>query len=317
MGKLLFVNFSQLRSFFAVAQEMSFTKAARALNIGQPTLTVQVRELEKTYDVELFRRTPRGLELTEIGSSLHRVARQIFRLEEEAVEVLKAARDELSGKLRVGTVGPCFVMKLLSAFNKRYPLVQVSIDSDNSDAVVQRVVDVELDVAVVGSSPEDARLSSLRLGSHEVILFVHADHPWADRNALPLDQLDGQRLIMREPGSMTRRALEEILVQQHVAPRVVMEVSREAVREAVAERLGIGITSEAEFRPEPHLRALRIVDHKAYTHSDLICLRARQDTRQIAAFFDCTRNLLTEAEAALIPDNRPALLLQHNASAAL
>ncbi len=154
MGKLLFVNFNQLRSFFAVAQEMSFTKAARVLNIGQPTLTVQVRALEKTYDVELFHRTPRGLELTDIGVSLYRVTRQIFGLEEEAVEVLRAARHELSGKLRIGTVGPCFVMKLLSAFNNRYPLVQVTITSDNSDAVVQRVLDVELDVAVVGSGPE-------------------------------------------------------------------------------------------------------------------------------------------------------------------
>ncbi len=94
-----------------------------------------------------------------------------------------------------------------------------------------------------------------------------------------------------------------------------MEVSREAVREAVAEGLGIGITSEAEFRPEPQLKAFRIADHKAYTHSDLICLRARQDTRQIAAFLDCTRRLMGEAEAVLVPNKRAQLLLP-NISAA-
>jgi aminoethylphosphonate catabolism LysR family transcriptional regulator len=309
---LLFVNFNQLRSFFAVAQEMSFTRAARALNIGQPTLTVQVRALEKIYDVELFHRTPRGLELTDTGSALYRVARQIFRLEEEAVEVLSAGRNELSGKLRVGTVGPCFVMKLLAAFNKTYPLVQVSIDSDNSDAVVQRVLDVELDVAVVGSAEDDPRLLTLRLGSHEVIFFVNADHPWADRGAIPLHQMDGQRLIMREFGSVTRRALEDVLDAQRVAPKIVMEVSREAVREAVSEGLGIGIMSEAEFRPELGLRPLRISDHKAYTYSDLVCLRARQDTRQVAAFFECTRKLLQEAEAVL----QPARLALPGASAA-
>ena len=60
MGSLPFVNFAQLRSFYAVAQELSFTRAAKLLNVGQPTLTVQVRALEKTYDVELFLRKPRG-----------------------------------------------------------------------------------------------------------------------------------------------------------------------------------------------------------------------------------------------------------------
>ena len=113
---------------------------------------------------------------------------------------------------------------------------------------------------------------------------------------------------MREPGSMTRRALEEVLDAQRVAPRVVMEVSREAVREAVAEGLGIGIMSEAEFRPEPNLRALRIADIKAHTNSDLICLRARQETRQVAAFFDCTRQFISEAEALLQPVVHPQLL---------
>ena len=284
MGKLLFVNFSQLRSFYVVGQELSFTRAAKVLNIGQPTLTVQVRALEKQYNVALFHRSPRGLQFTEAGEALFAVARQIFRLEEEAVEILSTARDELSGKLRVGTVGPSFVMKLLARFSGHYPLVQVSITSDNSDIVLQRILDFSLDVAVVGDPGPDPRLVSLRLGSHEVMLFVNQAHPWAGKHQISLQHLDGQRLIMREPGSMTRRALEDVLSKEGVRPKVVMEVSREAVREAVLEGLGIGIVSEAEIRPDKELRPFRIADHKAFTQSHLICLKSRMNTRAVSAF---------------------------------
>lgn len=289
MSKLLFVNFNQLRSFYAVAQEMSFTRAARMLNIGQPTLTVQVKALEKTYNAELFSRSPRGIELTDTGAALFRIARQIFHLEEEAVDILTAARDELTGRLRVGTVGPTFVMKLLSAFTSRYPRVQFSLTSDNSDAIVQRVLEFDLDVGVVGSRPDDPRLTSMRLSSHEIVLFVHADHPWAERGAVMLAELADQRLINREPGSMTRRALEEVLFAADVRPRVVMEVTRDAVHEAVKQGLGIGICAELEFRPDPFLRMVRIADKKAFTHSDLIYLRARSDKRQLQAFLGCAR----------------------------
>jgi aminoethylphosphonate catabolism LysR family transcriptional regulator len=294
MGSLPFVNFSQLRSFYAVAQEMSFTKAAKVLNIGQPTLTVQVRALERAYNVELFLRKPRGLELTDTGRALFNIVHQIFQLEEEAVEMLRSTRNELGGRLRIGTVGASFVMKLLAAFNRRHPLVQVTIDSNNSDAVVQSILDLTLDVAVVGWHGSDPRMTSLHLGTHEVIFFVNADHPWADKKSLPLHQLDGQRLVMREPGSMTRRALEEMLVRHSVKPKIVMEVSRDAVREAVAEGLGIGIISESEFRPEPHLRSFRLSDHKVYTHAYLIALKARREVQQISAFFAAARSLITE-----------------------
>ena len=105
MPNIRYVNFNQLRSFFAVAKELSFTVAAKTLNVGQPTITTQVRMLEEDYGVELFHRLPKGIVLTEHGQALYAIARQIFRLEEEAVELLDAARGVVTGHLRVGTVG--------------------------------------------------------------------------------------------------------------------------------------------------------------------------------------------------------------------
>lgn len=285
-NKLEFVNFSQLRSFYAVARELSFTKAADLLRIGQPTVTVQVKSLEETFNVQLFLRSPRGLQLTDTGKALLTVARQIFALEEQAVGILRSDGKNISGKLRVGTVGPFFVMELLSAFHARYPLAQVSLESGNSDVIYNKLINYDVDVAIIGRDYGDPRLDLIQLGRHEVIVFVNRDHPWAGRRHIELSELDGQRMIFREPGSMTRYALEEVLAKQRIRPSVVMEVARDGVREAVAAGLGAGIVSATEFQPDDRLTALPIADHKPFTESYVACLRVRQDLRPIKAFMD-------------------------------
>ena len=289
-NKLHFVNFSQLRSFYAVARELSFTKAAELLHIGQPTVTTQVKALEETYDVQLFLRSPRGLKLTDAGEALLTVARQIFSLEDQAVGILQAEGNQISGKLRVGTVGPFFVMELLSAFNAKYPLMQVFLESGNSDLVYGKLLNYEVDVAIIGRDYEDPRLDLIQLGRHEVIIFVHKDHPWGGRQEIELEELDGQRLIVREPGSMTRRALEAVLDQNRVRPKVVMEISRDAVREAVAAGLGAGVVSRTEFVPDGRLTALPISDHKPFTESYAACLKLRRALRPIDAFMQLVQH---------------------------
>lgn len=284
--RLPFVNFNHLRSFYAVAQEMSFTRAAKVLHIGQPTLTVQVRALEERYGVELFLRSARGLQLSTMGEALFAIARQIFIYEEQAVELLRATNEQVVGQLRVGTVGPFFVMKLLAGFRRHCPLVQVRLDSDNSDGTMRKILESVTDVAVTGSPTDDPRLYASKLGSHEILIFVNREHPWAQFDAIHLRQLDGQPMIMREAGSMTRSAFEAELARHGVKPSVVMEVPRDGVREAVVEGLGIGIVSEAEYRAHEDLHALRISDFPSFTESFVVCLRARRFSRPIAAFIE-------------------------------
>lgn len=298
VNKLHFVNFSQLRSFYAVGRELSFTKAAELLCIGQPTVTTQVKTLEETYNVQLFLRSPRGLKLTDAGEALLTVARQIFSLEEQAVGILRAEGNQISGKLRVGTVGPFFVMELLSAFHAQYPLVQVSLESGNSDLIYNKLLNYEVDVAIIGRDYEDARLDLVHLGSHEVMIFVNRDHPWGGRQQIDLEELDGQRMIFREPGSMTRRALEVVLEQQRIRPNVVMEIPRDGVREAVAFGLGAGIVSKTEFQPDDRLTPLTIADHKPFTQSFATCLKGRQTLRPIQAFMSLVTERAANAQKA-------------------
>lgn len=296
-NRLQYVNFSQLRSFHAVAQERSFTKAAGMLSIGQSTLTVQVRALEESYGVELFLRSSRGLQLSKIGQALFEITKHIFVLEEQAVELLRASGDAVGGQLRVGTVGPFFVMKLLAQYQARYPLIQVSIDSDNSEGVVRKILDSLTDVAVTGSRVDEPRLFYSHLGSHEILAVVNRRHPWARLEGIELADFEGEGVIMREKGSMTRSAFEETLARQGVRPKVVMEVSRDAVREAVIEGLGVGLVSEAEFQAHEGLRALRIVDHPSHTQSYVVCLASRRNAKPIALFVELAEALARSASA--------------------
>jgi DNA-binding transcriptional LysR family regulator len=115
-----YINLNQLRSFFAVAEHRSFTRAARHLNVGQPTITTQVRALEERFGVELFQRLPGKIALSETGDALLTIVRPLFELEAQAVALMEARGGAVVGTLRVGSVGPFFVMRLLAAVQRAH-----------------------------------------------------------------------------------------------------------------------------------------------------------------------------------------------------
>lgn len=287
-----YINFNQLRSFFAVAENLSFTRAARSLNVGQPTITTQVKALEEHYGVELFRRLPGKIALSEAGDALLVIARRIFELEEQAVSLLEAQGEAVVGTLRVGSVGPFFVMKLLAAVREAHPSLAISLRTSNSEEILRDVLDGRLDVAVVGDAAADSRLTAVPLRRQPIVIFVSRKHPWSRRNRIDLHELHGQPMVMREPGSKTREAFERALAAQKIKPRTIMEVPREAVREAVAEGLGIGIMSEAEVTPDPRFKTLRISGADAATEAFAICLQTRRRVRPVSAFMDLAANFV-------------------------
>jgi DNA-binding transcriptional LysR family regulator len=122
---------------------------------------------------------------------------------------------------------------------------------------------------------------------HAIILFAHHEHPFANRDSVRLEELEGQRLLQREPGSTTRLVLEQALMAAHVVPRIAMQIgSREALREAVVRGIGLGVVSEAEFIADPRLRTIRIEGEPLYTETYLYCLAERRTSRLITSFFD-------------------------------
>lgn len=284
---------TQLRSFHAVARSGSFTAAARECRVSQPTITTQVKSLERDFGVELFVRRGRRIELTDVGRGLLEITLRLFSQEKEAVDFLNETRELRTGHLRVGAVGPYHVTDMLASFNRRYPEIYVSVTVGNSRDTVRDLLDYRTDIAVLAHIDPDPRLVTIPYRRHRVIAFVHQRHPFAKRRSLRIRDFEGQRMIVREPGSTTRRATEEALRKAGVTPKIVMEIgSRESIREAVAQGIGLGVVSEAEFIPDPRLRALPVTDAEIFTHAHVVYLKERQNARLVGAFLSMLGGLL-------------------------
>ena len=293
------MNFTQLKSFHAVATAGGFTKAAKLLGVSQPALTIQVRALEETYGVSMFHRKSQGVVLTELGRKLFRVTSRIFGLVSEAEDLVAAEAALKEGHLKVGADCPYFVMDLLAEFTARYPGIRVSAEMGNTETLLQGLSDYRTDVAMLTAVALDPAYYAVPYGYQTVVVFVRRDHEWARRDSIALDELDGQPMILREPTSVTRRILEDALAGTGIAPRVVMELgSREAVREAVAAGLGAGVVLESELGQDDRLHPVAVADSALGCREYVVCLNERRNLRLVQAFLD----LAAEMSPALADD---------------
>jgi aminoethylphosphonate catabolism LysR family transcriptional regulator len=286
------MNHAQLRAFHAVARELSFTRAARVLNVSQPTLSAQVKALENDYGVRLFDRRGRRIVMTDLGDGLLDVTHRLFALEEEADDLLAGARALTRGHLKLGADGPHHVIPLLAAFRRRHPGLGLSLAMGNADEVLADLFDYRTDVAVVARVPDDPRLHVLPYSRAPLAVFVAADHPWARRRNVRLADLAGQPMVLREQGSLTRQVLERALDRAGIEIKPVMEIdSREAVAEAVAAGLGIGVVSLGEFGGDARVRAIPIEGNPIEMVEHVVCLSDRRRLQIVRAFLAVAREM--------------------------
>jgi aminoethylphosphonate catabolism LysR family transcriptional regulator len=281
------INFHQLRCFHAVAQHGSFTAAARALFVGQPSITTHVKALEGRFGVELFCRHGHSIQLTDTGERLFVITQRIFSLENDAEETLRAAGGLLLGRLRIGAIGPAEVTRMVVAFGQRYPEVELSVSLGNTKAVIDDLLAFRADVAIVPRLGDDRRFHTLPYSRSRIVLLVGRDHRCAKRKAVKLEELEGERMVLREQGSATRRVFEEALNKSGVQVRHVLEIeSREAVRESVAVGIGVGIALDAETHPDTRLHTLSVTDVPMDLELEIATLAERREAPVIKAFFD-------------------------------
>ena len=258
------------------------------LHITQPTLSGQVKQLEEKYGVKLFSRHGRHIELTDLGRSALAITRRLFHHAEEVEQLLLSARGLTTGQLKVGADSPYIITPLLARFQRRYPGIRISIQYGNSEQVMKWLHAGRCDIAIVPNVPaEDKRLDALALSSDQLVLFVSGEHPWAARRTVALEELVGQRIILREPGSRTRAIFENALADCGVELTDRMEISgREGVREAVAAGFGVGVVSETELGNDLRFHTLK-VGNADLTHSEFaICRKQGRSVRVTGAFLE-------------------------------
>jgi DNA-binding transcriptional LysR family regulator len=247
----------RLRVFRAVAEELSFRKAAEVLHLSQPAVSQHVHALEEEVGVQLFDRA-RGsghgsqISLTEAGRVLLGYANRAAETMVEARRALAALTDETVGPLRLGastTVAQYLLPRILGAFLKQYPQVKLSLISGNTEHIVEAVTEKKVALGIIEGPAMRREVKTEPMAQDEMVLIVSPNHAWAARKGGEIEQKELSKvpLLLRERGSGSRRVVERALKKVGLPLRslqVAMELdSTEAIISGVEAELGVGFVS--------------------------------------------------------------------------
>lgn len=281
------MSVTQLKAFHLVATAGGYSQAAREMAVSQSTLSSHVRQLEASSGMSLFERTPRGVMLTPDGRTLYTITARLFAKLEEAEDFLKSHRSG-AGVLRVSADGANLSLPILAKLRERRPDLNFKIVVQNSDSVIDNLLQQQADVGISAKVPQYEHLYVKPLVSLKVGVFVEKGHPWAQRKDVAMKDLMGCPFVLREPGSRTRAVFEENLDRHRIRLGQVLEVSgRDGVREAVANGFGVGAVVDLEFGYDSRLHYLPIRDATIMAEEHIICLDERRRQPMIADFIAC------------------------------
>lgn len=239
-------SFRQLKLFLALAETGSVTAAARATHVTQPTASMQLRELTEAVGLPLYEVVSRKVQLTDIGVELAKTVRAMSSQWSAFEQVVDGARGLTRGRLRVAVVSTAkyFMPRLIGAFCKRHPAIDVSIEILNRDGVVARLREDMDDLYIMSTPPIDLQLDDVVFMSNPLVVIAPSTDALVRRAQLELSALASQRFILREKGSGTRMAVDQHFKRVRFHPKVRLELgSNEAIKEAVAGGLGLGVIS--------------------------------------------------------------------------
>ncbi len=262
------VTLRQLQVFHAVARHRSFSRAAHALCVSQPAVSAQIKALEQALQLKLFERTGRSVELTEAGRHLLPYAEQVMELLDDAMRAVQDLNSLQRGRVAVAastTAGIYVVPRVLGAFHRAYPGIELSLDVLNRFAVQQRVLAGEFDVAIMGLIEDPHELEIARFLPNDLVVVASPRHPLARRRSIPLAELGRELFLVREVGSGTRADMERIFAEAGVPLRIAMELrSSGAIKQAVAADLGIAVVPLDAIQLELETGRLVILDVEGF-----------------------------------------------------
>ncbi len=241
------VSLRQLRVFAEVARRLSFVRAADALHLTAPAVTMQVKDLEAAVGLPLFDRHGRVVSLTTTGEYLLVYARRMIATMREAEDAMARLQRVEAGLLNVGLVSTAkyFVPRLLARFSESHPGVEVRLQvSGNRDQLVTLLHDREIDLAIMGRPPKELATQSHPFAAHPMVMACDPGHALIRKRGVTSTVAAQLPFIAREQGSGTRKAMEDYFGSYRRSPRIVMEMSsNETIKQAVMAGMGISLLS--------------------------------------------------------------------------
>ena len=292
-----YINFSQLRSFHAVAKTESITLASKLLNISQSTITKQIQLLEEFYSINVINRHARGVTLTDLGKKLFEITSRIFELEENAIQLFSSNLNIHKGTLVTGTSGTYYIIKLIKEFKKLHPGIDLKIISSNSNEILDKLYNFQIDLGVIGKPFKEnfkSDLYHIPYLKQKIVIIAGKGNKFYNKQSIKLHELNGANFINRESGSETRKVFEGSLSKASVNVNTIMEVSRTTMVQAVKENIGLGLISEPEFDNYKDIKKIHIEDHDIFTQAYLVCLKKKKSDNLINAFIETAKKIILE-----------------------
>ncbi|MFT3801691.1 MAG: LysR family transcriptional regulator [Burkholderiaceae bacterium] len=246
----------QLLVFEAIARLGSLTRAAEEVCLAQPTVSAQLKKLTDTVGAPLVEQVGKKLYLTEVGKALHRSCEELIDLLQRTEDRLAQAHSPEQGLLRLATTptGHGYLHAPLAAFCRRFPRVKVRLEVANRQQMLARLLAHQDDLAVLCDPGPALAADALCLGRDGYRVYAPAGHRWAGGPVRSLAEVMAEPMICREPGSDSRRVIEQSLASHPQAdacsPNVRMEVmSNEAVLQALSDELGLAVLADRVAEP--------------------------------------------------------------------
>ncbi|TSA48877.1 MAG: LysR family transcriptional regulator [Nitrosomonadales bacterium] len=260
---MLHFTLRQLRVFDAVARHLSFSRAAQALHLTQPAISMQVKQLEESAGLPLFEQLGKKIYLTEAGREFHHYCRNILQQLTEAEAVLDELKGVERGKLTISVASTAsyFTPQLLARFCQRFPKATVSLNVTNREHLLQLLAHNETDMVIMGRPPEGLDLEAVSFMGNPLVIIAPVSHPLANAHDIPLSRLAEETFLVREQGSGTRIAMERFFADQGIHLTTGTEMStNEAIKQAVQAGMGLGILSLNTIALELETKRLAVLN---------------------------------------------------------
>lgn len=244
----------QLEVFLTIARTGNLTQAASQLSMSQSAASSALKDLEHQFDLQLFDRIGRKLQLNEQGKALQPKAQALLEQAQDIEQMLLNQDD--AGHIAIGatlSIGNYLAVGLVAQYKSLHPDADVRLEVDNTRHIVEKIRRFELDVGLIEGEINDAELDIRPWRSDELVVFCAPDHPLTNTPTLTDAQLANAQWILRERGSGTRQAFDRAMHGLLPQLSIAMELQHtEAIKRAVAAGLGVGclsrITLEEAFQ---------------------------------------------------------------------
>jgi len=306
--------------FKDVAETKNITLSAKKLHMSQPSISLQIQNLENQCGARLFDRTNKGVTLTKEGQIFYAHVRSILDLLANAKEQISALAQNQRGLIYLGatlTIGEYILPNILAFLFKTYPDVDFKVKIANTESISQDVLEKKMHIGLIeGPAPQHKDLNVNKFWEDELVVVIPHSHPWATRNSISIVELPLERLVTREDGSGTRRVMEVALKERGLDPEqlnITMELgSTQAIKQLVSAGLGITIISSLtvsragdrkifktlKIQDAPIYRPLSILTNARATQTkdELILIDLLHDHRLLADVLSKDYNILENVE---------------------